>query len=466
MVAGFILLALAVLAFVLIPRQPSPPTDDNGDTASKPPPQADQKPLTDFLNEAMFLQAFKASDTPEANALKRENFNALNKLMADCPGNPDILFLIGNFYQRHGSSAMAITCWKEGIQRAPNNPAAHLHLGWTAIQKGEFQQAIGHYEKALAIAPDLPSAHFNMGKAAMALGLLDDAIAAFKAELKQSPHSAIVHFLLGQQFLQKKDYLQAKSCYERAIQRDPDLANAHYGMVKALTRLKQPEAAQSHLQQFKRLKEKDMAMLKAEDKAFDDMKSIRKDVAETLLEAGQIYKQAGHADKAETLWLKATAIHPDLIPPRLALIEMFKRDQPGQAMVHYQALTRIQPNNHLWLLRLGKLALRLKQHKTAEKALLKAIKLKKEEATIYSQLALVYLTSGQKLSQALERASHAVDLAPTAPHYDLLGWALYANGYNDRALEALQQAIDLDPRNPTYRSRYQNFLQKLKDTQR
>ncbi|HSA03865.1 MAG TPA: tetratricopeptide repeat protein, partial [Candidatus Paceibacterota bacterium] len=76
---------------------------------------------------------------------------------------------------------------------------------------------------------------------------------------------------------------------------------------------------------------------------------------------------------------------------------------------------------------------------------------------------LVRFHLGARLNpaEALEWCRRLVAIQPTAANYDLLAWALYANGRIQEAREATAEAVRKDPQNPVYQER-QRRLESLK----
>jgi tetratricopeptide (TPR) repeat protein len=106
---------------------------------------------------------------------------------------------------------------------------------------------------------------------------------------------------------------------------------------------------------------------------------------------------------------------------------------------------------------MGLLSARLGQFEQAEKALRTAITMAPAQASGYRELAQLYLRAKTRQLEALDLAAQAVKLQPAANHYFLLGWACDVTGDRDRAIDALQQAIALDPNNQAY----QQVLQRI-----
>ncbi len=78
----------------------------------------------------------------------------------------------------------------------------------------------------------------------------------------------------------------------------------------------------------------------------------------------------------------------------------------------------------------------------------------------YRELARYYLVTKTNAAQAYSLATKAIALGRNAETYFLLGWAADLNGDRIGALQAMEQAIKLQPRNPKYRQIYETIKKK------
>ena len=159
-------------------------------------------------------------------------------------------------------------------------------------------------------------------------------------------------------------------------------------------------------------------------------------------------------DHQTTEWLLKQSIEldPNSVAHRYALMS-FHADsgRVQKALDVCRDIQRLDPNNVSCQLNMGLLSARLGQFEQAEKALRTAITMAPTQAAGYRELAQLYLRAKTRQLEARDLAAQAVKLQPAANHYFLLGWACDVTGDRDRAIDALQQAIALDPNNQSYR---------------
>ena len=81
----------------------------------------------------------------------------------------------------------------------------------------------------------------------------------------------------------------------------------------------------------------------------------------------------------------------------------------------------------------------------------RAIALAPDQPMAYRELAGLYLKQGQELARARQLAQRAVTLESSAPNYFVLSWTCVKTGRNREALDAINQALKIDPGNLEYR---------------
>ncbi len=76
--------------------------------------------------------------------------------------------------------------------------------------------------------PLTPEEHLNLGVAYEKKGDLDHAITEYRVAAKKLP---LAYLHLGNAYFQKKEWAEAETCYEKAIEKDPKNADAHNNLA-------------------------------------------------------------------------------------------------------------------------------------------------------------------------------------------------------------------------------------------
>ncbi len=237
--------------------------------------------------------------------------------------------------------------------------------------------------------------------------------------------------------------------------------NAYYGLFTACSRLKLRDKAKKHMATFKKLKAKDSKVLMDRNKAFDDVVSIRKMLAETYSDAEQIYYTNGNLQEAEKLLQRAIALDPNNTEYLMKLGSLFQSSNRLQdALQTYGKVSLIEPDNIVSRLNTGVISMQLKQFNNAKKVFQKVIALAPKISDGYRELAHLYLKTGTNLSEAMKLAKTAVALEKTADNYFILSWAYDKNGDVANAVSALKRAVELDPGNLRYQQMYEQIQKR------
>ena len=332
-------------------------------------------------------------------------------------------------------------------------------MGQIAQQREDFDKAVLFGRKALEIQPDAPGVRNNIAKALMDSGKYAEAITELEEEIKLSPSSVVAHFQLAEVYLQQKEFDKAKKYYEETIKLEPNHSHAYHGLITVCARLKQVDKAQEYRDTFKKLRSKQSyAYMGRQWDTLTDLASLRKGVAKTYLDAERLYRDNGDIAKAEALLNRASGLDPNNTRclERLASL-YYATDRAANALECFEKIARIDPNDPTSYLNIGRVATRLRMFEKAERAFRKTIALAPNNPLGYCELARFYLRSNTNLAQAYGLAQKAITLEKNAETYFLLGWSADVNGDRAAALQAMEQAIKLEPNNQQYRKIYERI---------
>ena len=141
-------------------------------------------------------------------------------------------------------------------------PAArgHFEKGNSLYEEMKFEEAAEEYEKALELEADNVDVMSNLGVTYYRLGKLDEAIEVYNKAIATAPEDADIRSNLAAAYVQKQgpeggtDYLNmALEQYQKAIELEPDLAEAHYGAGTVYALLQQNEEAIQEFEKFQAL---------------------------------------------------------------------------------------------------------------------------------------------------------------------------------------------------------------------
>ena len=157
-------------------------------------------------------------------------------VLAEQPGQPDALHMLGLIAFQRGDHKSAIASIRQAIQHAPAFPDAYNSLGIVLKRVGETEEAVDCYRRAITLRQDYPEAHRNLAIALEALGRIEEAEQAVMDRLSLTPDDASAHIDLGFVHHKKGQIDDAIAAFRRAIELDPGNANARRNLWVSYTR--------------------------------------------------------------------------------------------------------------------------------------------------------------------------------------------------------------------------------------
>lgn len=152
-----------------------------------------------------------------------------------------------------GRSGVVALCPVGSSQRSD---AGHTALQWfeqgEALEDSAPIEAMEAYAQALALKPNLVDAHVNLGRLLQLEGNPRAAIGHYRQALRAKA-DATAAFNLGTALEQLGRWASAIESYQRAIDTDGTLADAHFNLARLCERVGQREDAIRHLREYRRL---------------------------------------------------------------------------------------------------------------------------------------------------------------------------------------------------------------------
>lgn len=160
--------------------------------------------------------------------------------------------------------AQAVTVYEQLTQAYPDWLDGRINLAIAILNRQEQ----GDERKALALVDDVLKedsanlrAHYVAGLLRLYLGSSGEALNHFRGVAEGDPRDAYAAYYLAQALAQESQHEQALKWYERAVQLDPYLRSAYYGLFQTLRRLKQADEARRLIADYQRLENNPRARL-------------------------------------------------------------------------------------------------------------------------------------------------------------------------------------------------------------
>jgi len=158
--------------------------------------------------------------------------SVLLKLKAQYPSDADILYRMTELYSRAWNETV-----REMFRETPSSFRVNQLSGEIFVTEGKYREACEEFQKAIRKAPNTLELHFQLGRAllmsAHTTAALSQAEGEFEAELKLNPNDPAAEFELAQILLIKQSRKSSLQHLQRAVDLDPNFADALISLGKA-----------------------------------------------------------------------------------------------------------------------------------------------------------------------------------------------------------------------------------------
>ena len=304
-----------------------------------------------------------------------------------------------------------------------------------------YRDEVTLFSHVVAHNPAARDAHLNLGIALIEAERFDEGLEASRVAVEQRPDSAGALANVGRALVYLQQLEEAEDHLRRAVQIDPRSTTAHQNLAEALRKQERyAEAVESY-----------RAVL-AIDEGF------------ALAYAGMGTALFGERRYVEALDAMATALslQPELPTAAMLHLHMGRAARElgrlQEAAAHFERATEIEPDNIEPLLDLANLRTRQGRSEEADRILQRVRESKAGDPATLHNVAEALRTQGQYAEAiATYRTALVID-ADFAPAHAGLGIALFQSERYEEALEALQQALTLQPELPIAGSSLHVFL--------
>lgn len=368
----------------------------------------------------------------------------------------DAWYNLGLIYKSKGELEKSLTFLTTAIDLAPASPQCWSHKGQVLLALGKLDEAIEYFNRALSLDEKELSAYIGRSLVYKKLGRYEKAIEDVNKALKFEPANEKALYIQrgiqeilkfsdssnpqpinshslplarqyteqGFAYLFQQHFDEAKECFSRAIQSDPDSVIAYVGRGGLYG---------TYLQKY-------------EDAILDYNQAIRLDPnnAKIYLERGLCRYRLQHYEDALVDQTHAIRLDPTLEPAyyNRGLI-YYCLGKYEEAIIDYSKAIDLNPDDSLNYADRGLTYLNLDHYEKALTDLNKAIELNSQYAPAYSHRGRVYVELGQ-YNEAIDDFARVIHLTPSdAQAYINLGVALIEQDKSNEALTYFRKAAEL-----------------------
>jgi Flp pilus assembly protein TadD len=241
------------------------------------------------------------------------------------PEEGQFYFELAEAYASVGKAKEALRMYEESVRRKPDFRPALLGLSRTLSKSGDHARAEQLLVNTLKSAPRDPAILNDLGLVHLRRGNLTDAVAAFRRAVESDPDYADAYNNLGGVLSQTGDKTGAKEAYRRAIRWQPDFSGAHRNLANLLAERGDIRQAEHHFRK---------AIYHQPGDALAHF-----DFA-TALAASERYEQARAEFEA------AVRIDPKLTEAHVGLADMLAmQGNVARSIPHYQQALAMDPDS-------------------------------------------------------------------------------------------------------------------------
>ncbi len=372
-------------------------------------------------------------------------------------------FLMGNVYHRFSQFPEAIDMFQKGLAIEPYHADITSLVAFMYSRQSMFEETVEWYERTLELDSEFPRANERLGLALVQLNRMEEARKAFQRAIENNPEDASAHYYLGERYLDEDRLEEAIKEAQITIQLDTRYPEPYYLLSNIYRKQGNAEKAKEMLKKFQQKKDEESELLDQLEEPINDEQTAASTLAQTYVEAGTIFYQQRRDQKAESHFLRALALDSKNELARFHLAHLYqKQGKHDKANMLFGELLAINPDDFRYVLGMGITLAAQKQWLEAERYLKKALQQQSDSIKAKQMLARVYLRTHREPLKALELMKNVIQTEKTALDYNCLSQAYFINGKHKESLDAMREAMRLEPDKPIYRQRYEKILEVLR----
>jgi len=140
--------------------------------------------------------------------------------------------------------------FKQAIAIDPKYSQALLYLGRVQNALFEDDASLASFKQAIALDPDYEEARASYAGALLDTGDLDEAVRQLDVVTRREPERGMAWYLLSQAYARKGDFPDGRTAAEKAIERTPNNAEAHFWLAECLRQLNLPADAEREYERY------------------------------------------------------------------------------------------------------------------------------------------------------------------------------------------------------------------------
>ncbi len=394
-------------------------------------------------------------EAAQERELRAEQLAEAESLVEAFPEDDNAIYLLGLVHLQLGDSESAIATFERCKAMDPDRADLFESLGEAVLIRDAYDQAVEHFTRALTREPSRFSARKKLADTLLRMGRADEVLEVLQGHGAPDPE---YYRILGAAHQQLGAFAPARDAFLRAIELDPNLDDAFYGLSMVCARMGETEAAAQYRERFREIKAKGQIQGRDWRRGFSPLEATRRSVAMTNTDVGRVFLSQRRMAPAMRLWERALQLDPRNQDARWHLaFFLLQTGRASDALPHWRELCRSTPDYPRHHFHLGEALTRTGRLEEAESAFQQVIRLAPDRSEGYAGLCNLYLLQKRPGTELLPLAEKAVAIDTSPANLVLLSIAVEQYGDRKAALEAIERAVRMVPDDPKLLRRLQQL---------
>jgi tetratricopeptide (TPR) repeat protein len=305
---------------------------------------------------------------------------------------------------------------------------------------------------------------------------LKEAELEFNKVLKNSPQDLNAMLGLAEIYFQTEREPEGEALCQKVLTLNTNNLRAHEGLAAFYQKKGLTDKSLFHFQKITEIDPNrfdafysvgenlgNKGMIDSSIAAFEKVVQLKPDHAKALTALSELYLKKEMPSKAISVLEKLIKIEPDVSKNYINLGELYIRNErKEEGITLIQKVLEKEPQNTTALYYLASYYYENGNNDKATELLKRLLDIEPNYVPALNRLAWIYALQGINLNAALEMSQKAVELQPgVAGYLDTLAELYYRKREYIKAIETINQAIQLEPERPYFQrqlSKFQNAL--------
>jgi tetratricopeptide (TPR) repeat protein len=367
----------------------------------------------------------------------REQVKKADEEARQNPNDANVVGWLAMILQTYEEHELAAAVYERARKLQPNEFQWIYLLATCQAALGKHVEAVKTLREALLKKADYLPAQLKLADSLLAAGELAESRKLYETILAKQPNVAQAHYGLGR-IKSKLGDATAVESLQKACESAPTWGAAHYAMALAYRDAGNAAKAAEHLNLYQQFKFVRPLLV---DLLLSAVAELNAGAAERLRRGVEL-EAAGKLEESIAEHERAVEINPQFIQAHVNLIQLYGRTrQPAKAEEHYRAAVNLNPNQADSHYNFGVMLFEQKRFAEAAQAFQRAIEINPQFAEAHLNYGLL-LEGQQQFDEAARHYRLAVENRPDnrQAHFQLARMLIY-KGDLPEAIRHLQQTL-------------------------